>query len=430
MTNYEKLISYLPSIYQKTNNLKLMQSIAILFDKFDKDLASIDKMWVVEEATGAYLDVIGNNLQVYRVLNQKDSVYKTKIKMKLYNTYFVPLLDNLIDFVENVTGYYAENVKEGWLTSPDYESGKMTMDLVVPYDYTKELTLNKITENSELSILVDAINKLKNAITQMLLENKINGVSLQDSSQLLLNNVDKLNKSSNEAAKSLDNTREVLVKITENVSKTSEQTIEMSQLSNAVIISAKDGQNLAIQTNNAMDEINKKVSLINEAITIIDQIAFQTNILSLNAAVEAATAGEAGRGFAVVAQEVRNLANKSTEAAKDIKNLVESANIKTNEGKNIANNMIEGYETLNNNIDKTINIINDVSKTSKKQQSGIIKINEIVNTLKEQIQANTEVSLHANNVAIKTSDIANTIVDNANEKEFEGKDSISCERCS
>ena len=142
MTNYEKLISYLPSIYQKTNNLKLMQSIAILFDKFDKDLASIDKMWVVEEATGEYLDIIGNNLQVYRELNQKDSVYKTKIKMKLHNTYFVPLLDILIDFVENTTGYYAENVKEGWLTSPDFESGKMSMDLIVPYDYTKELLVD------------------------------------------------------------------------------------------------------------------------------------------------------------------------------------------------------------------------------------------------------------------------------------------------
>ena len=142
MTNYEKLISYLPSIYQKTNNLKLMQSIAILFDKFDKDLKSIDKMWVVEEATGAYLDIIGNNLQVYRELNQKDAVYKTRIKMKLYNTYFVLLLDNLIDFVENLTGYYAENVKEGWLTSPDFESGKMSMDLIVPYDYTKELLVD------------------------------------------------------------------------------------------------------------------------------------------------------------------------------------------------------------------------------------------------------------------------------------------------
>ena len=119
-----------------------MQSISILFDNFDKDLKSIDKMWVVEEATGAYLDVIGNNLQVYRELNQTDSIYKTKIKMKLHNTIFVPLLDNLIDFVENVTGYYAENIKEGWLTSPDYESGKMSMDLVVPYDYTKELLVD------------------------------------------------------------------------------------------------------------------------------------------------------------------------------------------------------------------------------------------------------------------------------------------------
>ena len=62
--------------------------------------------------------------------------------MKLYNTYFVLLLDNLIEFVEEITGYYAENVKEGWLTSPDFESGKMTMDLVVPYDYTKELLVD------------------------------------------------------------------------------------------------------------------------------------------------------------------------------------------------------------------------------------------------------------------------------------------------
>ena len=78
-----------------------------------------------------------------------------------------------------------------------------------------------------------------------------------------------------------------------------------------------------------MYEINESTSAINEAITIIDQIAFQTNILSLNAAVEAATAGEAGKGFAVVAQEVRNLANRSAEAAKEIKNLVEVANQKS-----------------------------------------------------------------------------------------------------
>ncbi|WP_226809459.1 methyl-accepting chemotaxis protein, partial [Aliarcobacter butzleri] len=80
------------------------------------------------------------------------------------------------------------------------------------------------------------------------------------------------------------------------------------------------------------EDITKQVNAINEAIGVIDNIAFQTNILSLNAAVEAATAGEAGKGFAVVAQEVRNLASRSAEAAHEIKAIVENATIKANEG--------------------------------------------------------------------------------------------------
>ncbi|MDF6903130.1 methyl-accepting chemotaxis protein, partial [Escherichia coli] len=90
-------------------------------------------------------------------------------------------------------------------------------------------------------------------------------------------------------------------------------------------LSSKDGELLASKTNKAMDDIDKQVNSINEAISVIDQIAFQTNILSLNAAVEAATAGEAGKGFAVVAQEVRNLASRSAEAAREIKAIVENA---------------------------------------------------------------------------------------------------------
>ena len=298
------------------------------------------------------------------------------------------------------------------------------------YDYTDALELKDISKEGEFQHLVEAVNKLKEAITQMLLENKTNGVALQNSSEILLNNVDKLNLSSNEAASSLKNTALVLSEITKNVDKTSVQTIQMSSLANAVVESSNEGLSLAYKTTTAMDEINQKVSAINESITLIDQIAFQTNILSLNAAVEAATAGEAGKGFAVVAQEVRNLANRSTEVAREIKNLVESANIKANNGKTIANEMIEGYTVLNTNIDKTIELIGSVANISKEQQTGIIQINNAINILEQQVHANAEVSSQANNIAIKTSDIANTIVDNANQKEFEGKNSISCKRCS
>ncbi|WP_323657929.1 methyl-accepting chemotaxis protein [Aliarcobacter butzleri] len=292
------------------------------------------------------------------------------------------------------------------------------------YDYKEKLEIKRISSNGEFQHLVDAINKLKEAITQMLVENKIKGITLQNSSKILLTNVDKLNLSSNEAANSLKNTSMVLSEITQNVDKTSTQTIQMSSLANAVIGYSKEGLNLAQKTTTAMDEINEKVSAINESITIIDQIAFQTNILSLNAAVEAATAGEAGRGFAVVAAEVRNLANRSTQAAYEIKKLVESANIKANDGKTIANEMIEGYTVLNTNIDKTIELISSVADISKEQQVGIVQINSAINILEQQIKANAEVSSQANNIAIKTSNIANTIVDTANQKEFEGKENI------
>jgi methyl-accepting chemotaxis protein len=297
------------------------------------------------------------------------------------------------------------------------------------YDYRQQLMLDNIKNEGELKVLVDSVNTLKNAITQMLFENKTNGVTLQNASGVLLNNVDKLNNASKEASESLEDTVTVLQDITHNISQTTQKTHEMSSLANGVIDSANQGKTLALQTTNSMDEINEEVSAINEAIAVIDQIAFQTNILSLNAAVEAATAGEAGKGFAVVAGEVRNLANRSAEAAKEIKTLVENANIKANEGKVIANNMIEGYTCLNVDIDKTIEIINTVSHISSTQQQGIVKINDAMDVLGNQIQSNAEVSSQANEIALKTSGIANKVVDNANEKEFEGKDTITCERC-
>ncbi len=287
-------------------------------------------------------------------------------------------------------------------------------------DFTKRIK----NDNGKISV---AINNLGDLITQMLVENKRNGLTLDNSAQLLLNNVENLNDSSNSAAASLEETAAALEEVTQNIRGNSEHVAHMSEFANKLNNSSSEGEQLAVKTTSAMDAINEKVTAINEAITVIDQIAFQTNILSLNAAVEAATAGEAGKGFAVVAQEVRNLANRSAEAAKEIKELVEDANTKANEGKNIADSMIAGYNGLNKNISNTIDLINQVSSSSKEQLIGIEQINDAVNKLDSQTQQNASVATNTKNIAEHTSTIAQRIVDNANNKEFEGKNNIKAE---
>ena len=310
-------------------------------------------------------------------------------------------------------------------TKNRFEEVDLILEKYTRLDYTQTLTMRPNDEKGGVfERLVVGINSLQNSITQMLVENKTNGLTLGESSAILLTNVDKLNQSSNEAAASLEETAAAIEEITSNIRNNTENISKMAALSNEVTASSSHGEKLANQTTVSMDEINTQVNLINDAISIIDQIAFQTNILSLNAAVEAATAGEAGKGFAVVAAEVRNLASRSAEAAKEIKTIVETATLKANQGKQIAGNMISGYKQLNENIVHTTNLISDIQNASKEQLLGIEQINDAVNQLDQQTQQNAAIASQTHDVAVLTDQIAKLVVSSADEKEFKGKNEV------
>ncbi|PHO09530.1 chemotaxis protein [Malaciobacter canalis] len=298
------------------------------------------------------------------------------------------------------------------------EHASITLNKYKQEDFTQKTSINA---QGEIQSLLNGIDSLGESISKMLVESTKRGVELKNSSDDLLKNVDVLNESSIQTATNLEETTAALEQITSNVKNNTQKMNDMTNLARKVSLSTKDGKELALKTSISMDEINEQVNLINNSITVIDQIAFQTNILSLNAAVEAATAGELGKGFAVVAGEVRNLATRSAQAAKEIKALVEHATIKANDGKEISSNMINGYESLNDNIEQTLNIIEDVSTSSKEQERGIIQINNVINELDQKTQKNATIASQVQEIAIFSEKLATTIVYETKSKNFIGK---------
>ena len=398
------LLSFFSFLNKESKNINLVDitsndEFGEMAKVINQNITKVQKLLIQD------MELIENVKKVVTEVNKGN--LNQKIIASTQNESLEELKNNFNEMLENISRNVCEDIN------------KVTKVL----DSFSNLDFRAKIENDK-GIVSLGINNLGKIITEMLVENKSNGMTLDKSSNILLKNVDKLNISSNEAATSLEETAAALEEITSNLRNNTENISKMSILSSEVTLSASNGEKLANETTIAMDDINIQVNAINEAIIIIDQIAFQTNILSLNAAVEAATAGEAGRGFAVVAQEVRNLASRSAEAAKEIKLIVGNATLKADKGKEIANHMINGYKELNENISQTINLISDIQNASKEQLLGIEQINDAVNSLDQQTQQNAVVAAQTHDVAIITDEIAKLVVRNANAKEFNGKNEV------
>ena len=312
-------------------------------------------------------------------------------------------LKNLInDMLKNLQSLIGTNINDLSKVLESYSS----------YDFTKQL------DSSTSGKIGNEIMELNTMITKMLNQNNNDGLILENSSEELSTNVGIISQNATSQAASLEETAASIEEITSNIQHTNDKAQEMLRISFDTKKSAQLGKDLATKTVVSMDEINEQVNAIKEAIIMIDQIAFQTNILSLNAAVEAATAGEAGRGFAVVAAEVRNLASRSAEVARDIKTLVENATVKANEGKGISTSMIEGFSELENKINLTNILIDDVTNAAKEQTIGMTQIAEAVNQLDKFTQQNASIADKTNEIARKTNNIAQDVVNVVREYKF------------
>ena len=269
--------------------------------------------------------------------------------------------------------------------------------------------------------LLLGIRALGSSVSEFIALISLTAKSLNQNVEILTTASNNLSVASNQQAASLEETAAALEEITSTIINNTENTTKMAVFAKEVNTASNEGRRLANETAQSMEEINVQVMEINNAISLIDQIAFQTNILSLNAAVEAATAGEAGKGFSVVAAEVRNLAARSADVAKEIKHLVVNATSKANHGKEIASKMIDGYTKLNDNINNTISLINNITEASKEQQSGIEQINDAVTELDQATQQNAVAASNINNMSKEIQTLSFKLLDTANHAQFDQK---------
>ncbi|WP_375723028.1 methyl-accepting chemotaxis protein [Arcobacter sp. KX21116] len=377
------------------------------------DIKTNDEFGNMAKVINKEMESIAKNIEEDRALidNVKyvvSHVNEGRLDVKVEKTTSTKSLNELKDILNHMIETIKQNV-----------NNDINPILAQLEEYAKLNFVNNIPEAN--GNIAKGLNNLSDIINEMLQENKSNGLTLDDSSKILLKNVDILNTSSNQTAASLEETAAALEEITSTVISNTERIATMAKHSNELSASIEEGQGLANTTVDSMNSINEQTQAIADAIIVIDQIAFQTNILSLNAAVEAATAGEAGKGFAVVAAEVRNLASRSAEAAKEIKTLVENATDKTNNGKKIADDMIHGYIKLKENLSQTTGLISDIADSSKEQRTGIEQINDVVNRLDVQTQKNASVATQTHDIALKSSEIASKILETVNQKEFRNK---------
>ncbi|WP_280925522.1 methyl-accepting chemotaxis protein [Caldimonas aquatica] len=240
----------------------------------------------------------------------------------------------------------------------------------------------------EVGEMLRALAALQASLQQIVSEVKTSTDSITTASTEIASGNQDLSSRTEQAASNLQQTASSMEQLTGTVKQSADAAAQANQLACSASEVATRGGQVVSQVVATMDEINAASKKIADIIGVIDGIAFQTNILALNAAVEAARAGEQGRGFAVVAGEVRNLAQRSAQAAKEIKTLIGASVEKVESGAELVQDAGSTMSEIVASVQRVTDIIGEISAAAAEQNQGIGQINTAVNQLDQMTQQN------------------------------------------
>lgn len=245
-----------------------------------------------------------------------------------------------------------------------------------------------LDQDDELGVLGKSLNKAADDLESTMADIMTGAQNLVQAIQEISSGNENLSQRTSEQASSLEEIASTLEENTATITKNADNSIEANNLAKNAADLAQEGGVVMSEAVSSINEINESSKKIEEIISVINEISFQTNLLALNAAVEAARAGEQGRGFAVVAGEVRNLAQRSGNAAKEISDLIKDSLAKVDRGTDLSNKAGESLKEIIQAIADVSRFVSEIASASEEQKQGTEQINKAVAELDDMTQQN------------------------------------------